>query len=351
MGKGRGAAKSIAMACVALVLPGAFAETVQLNQNCTVSVLNRNTQANPDGSWILPNVPANFGRVRARATCVNSGITTFGQSDYFTLSPNATVNLPHVQIGNLTPIPASISVTTPTPTITSLGGTAQLTVTATYNGAPSQNLTASSAGTSYSTTNPAIATGLERRPGDSGDHGDGGDPGDQRRYGGDALDPRTAGGRGGFGQRRNPGRFRVVARAERARPDRRIAGSGSRRFEQSARVSARHRHEQSGHRRRRNQRWRRGERDGPGLYHRRRARLLPHQSAAGRYGQRRSLGLHRSTHRQRPDECGEPEPGGGDGPRGCLAGQFHHDRERVVRRGERAVDGDRASDRQSLRST
>src|SRR6476661_6266260 len=57
----------------------------QLSQNCIVSVLNRNTPVNPDGSWILPNVPAGFGLVRARANCVNGGITTSGQSDAFTL--------------------------------------------------------------------------------------------------------------------------------------------------------------------------------------------------------------------------------------------------------------------------
>ena len=42
--------------------------SAQLNQNCTVSVLNRNVPVNADGTWVLPNVPANFGTVKARAT-------------------------------------------------------------------------------------------------------------------------------------------------------------------------------------------------------------------------------------------------------------------------------------------
>ena len=50
----------------------------QLNQNCTVSVLNRNVQVNPDGSWVLPNIPANVGQVKARATCVQNGMTGIG---------------------------------------------------------------------------------------------------------------------------------------------------------------------------------------------------------------------------------------------------------------------------------
>ena len=60
---------------------GVFA---QLNENCTVSVLNRTTRVRPDGSWLINNVPATFGgvRARARATCVQNGITQSGQSSF-----------------------------------------------------------------------------------------------------------------------------------------------------------------------------------------------------------------------------------------------------------------------------
>src|SRR5690242_1467231 len=64
----------------------------QLDQNCVVSVLNRTVQANPDGSWVILNVPANLGQVRARATCVRDGATSTGQSDFFTPQANGTVN-------------------------------------------------------------------------------------------------------------------------------------------------------------------------------------------------------------------------------------------------------------------
>src|SRR5438270_8978541 len=86
----------------------------QLNQNCVVSVLNRTVQVNADGSWVLPNIPANFGQVKARATCVQNGLTTFGESDFFSVSPNTAVNLPTITLGNTTPIPMSLSIT-PTP--------------------------------------------------------------------------------------------------------------------------------------------------------------------------------------------------------------------------------------------
>ena len=58
---------AIALAGLAAALTMAPA-SAQLNENCVVSVLNRNVQARADGTWVLPNIPANFGSVRARAT-------------------------------------------------------------------------------------------------------------------------------------------------------------------------------------------------------------------------------------------------------------------------------------------
>ena len=55
------------MAAVALaVLCAPDEAAAQLNQYCTVSVLNRTVRVNADGTWVLPNVPANTGRVKAR---------------------------------------------------------------------------------------------------------------------------------------------------------------------------------------------------------------------------------------------------------------------------------------------
>src|SRR5947209_15930056 len=121
--------------CLALLLLG-FLGVVpafsQLNQNCVVSVLNRNVQVNADGSWVLPNIPANFGPVRARATCVNNGVTQFGQSDFFTIQANGSANVPHIILGLTTPIPNSMSAVAQATTLSQAGATAQLTVTATY---------------------------------------------------------------------------------------------------------------------------------------------------------------------------------------------------------------------------
>lgn len=86
---------------------------------------------NPDGTWVLPNVPANFGQVKARATCIQNGLTIFGESAFFSVPANGAVNLPTITLGATTPIPASLAIAPSAPTLTSAGQTVQLVVTAT----------------------------------------------------------------------------------------------------------------------------------------------------------------------------------------------------------------------------
>lgn len=130
----------------------------QLNDSCVVSVLNRTVQVNADGSWVLPNVPADFGLVRARATCIQNGVTTFGQSDLFSLGANQTLNLPHIQFGPTTPIPVSLTIQSSATMLTQPGQIAQLSVNATYADTTTADLTAASSGTQYTASNPSIAT-------------------------------------------------------------------------------------------------------------------------------------------------------------------------------------------------
>lgn len=130
----------------------------QLNENCVVSVLNRNVSVSHDGTWVLPNIPANFGQVRARATCVENGITRSGQSDLFTLPANGSVTLPPITLGATTPIPTALSVNTPITTLTTAGAVTQLNVTATYSDGTGADVTTAASGTQYTISNPFIAT-------------------------------------------------------------------------------------------------------------------------------------------------------------------------------------------------
>jgi hypothetical protein len=106
-----------------------------------VSVLNRTVPVNADGTWVLPNIPANFGPVRARATCVSNGATQFGQSAFFTIPANGSTDVPSIVLGAVTPIPTAITVSSVNASLTSAGQTAQLSVIASYaSGSPADGM-------------------------------------------------------------------------------------------------------------------------------------------------------------------------------------------------------------------
>ncbi len=148
----------LATATLGIVLCSAQQAAAQLNEHCTVSVLNRTVRVNPDGSWQLRNIPARFGRVKARATCVQDGVTRFGESDLFTVPRNGSITLPIIILGPVSPIPASVAVSPANASLTAAGESLQLTVTATYPSGATSDVTAADTGTNYTTSNPAIAT-------------------------------------------------------------------------------------------------------------------------------------------------------------------------------------------------
>src|SRR5215472_7584260 len=77
----------------------------QLNQNCVVSVLNRNVQVNADGTWVLPNIPANFGPVRPRTPCPTTGEPRCGTSFFSPPPANVSTIARGTTVGQPTHIP------------------------------------------------------------------------------------------------------------------------------------------------------------------------------------------------------------------------------------------------------
>ena len=139
--------RALCLSAFLFVFPGAaFA---QLNENCVVSVLNRTGEVQADGTWSIPNVPADFGEVRARATCVENGQTTSGSSASFTIPPNGTVSVEPIVLGQAAPIPSSLNITAPAGIPASVGASAPLTVTALYPNNPAQDVTFQTSGTTY----------------------------------------------------------------------------------------------------------------------------------------------------------------------------------------------------------
>ena len=147
---------------IALVLtwisPATHAATIPLDESCVVSILNRSARVAADGTWRIDNVPANFGLVRVRATCVKNGVTMSGQSDFISLEADINNGFSPFGLGNATPIPSTILLTAPSTTLNGVNATVQLTVTATYPDASTRNISAAGTGTSYTVSSPATAT-------------------------------------------------------------------------------------------------------------------------------------------------------------------------------------------------
>lgn len=129
-----------------------------LNENCTVSVLNRTAQVKADGTWSLPNIPTNMGPVRFRATCIENGITHSGQTGWILVPPNGVIKVGDIPLGDISYPPENIIINSPSTTLTAIGADMQIQVGAVYPDGTAINVTPATEGTVYTTSNPAIAT-------------------------------------------------------------------------------------------------------------------------------------------------------------------------------------------------
>ncbi len=128
-----------------------------LDDRCVVSVLNRVAQVRADGTWILRNVPTNFGPVRARATCTQDGATRTGQTDPFVVPEDGVVSVSDLFPVELAPVPAAVVVASNVVDLAAIGETTQLTVQALFPDATAQDVTLDP-NTTYLSTNPTIAS-------------------------------------------------------------------------------------------------------------------------------------------------------------------------------------------------
>ena len=115
------------LASAATFCLGSTPAQAQLNENCVISILNRTAQVQPDGSWRIANVPGSFGSLRARATCVEGGVTVTGESSLIAFQAGISNGFDaEIVLGAVDPIPAALAVTAPISTLTSAGATAFL---------------------------------------------------------------------------------------------------------------------------------------------------------------------------------------------------------------------------------
>lgn len=150
----------VAAGATALVLLlGAADARAQLDETCTVSALNRTVRVGPGGDWVLPNIPTNSGPIRVRATCVNpDGSLRSGQSGFFVLTDAQILEAPEIRFDLTEPVPATLELSAPEDILTAAGQTVQLRTVLTYTDGSTAEATLASAGTSYQSSNPAIAT-------------------------------------------------------------------------------------------------------------------------------------------------------------------------------------------------
>jgi hypothetical protein len=134
----------------------------QIDQNCTATVQNRSVQVNPDGTFAIPNVPVDsLSLFRVRVLCKNpDGTTTPGQSGLLTFVPNSSTNVGAFDFDNITPIPVSLDLSAEEgdTSITNLGDTRHIFVFGTLPDGSQVGLNLPDSGTTYASSNPAIAT-------------------------------------------------------------------------------------------------------------------------------------------------------------------------------------------------
>lgn len=147
------------LAVMGLYFAGVANAQPTLNENCVINILNRTVNVQPDGTWFLDNVPSTAGIARARATCVDNSLTVSGQTEYFSITPGNRTEAGAVEFSQPEPIPSLIAFSqTGASTLTGVGASLQLAVVATYANGSTSDISSSTTGINYRSSNPDIVT-------------------------------------------------------------------------------------------------------------------------------------------------------------------------------------------------
>lgn len=132
----------------------------QLDSTCMVSALNRTAPVDANGIWLLPNVPADLGLLRIRATCVsaNGTVTSGASASLYSVPANGVVSVFDIAFQSPAPIPTTLTLASPFLTFNQQGQTAQLALIATYADESTADVTPAALGASYRSSNPAIVS-------------------------------------------------------------------------------------------------------------------------------------------------------------------------------------------------
>lgn len=134
------------------------AHAQQLDESCSASVLNRTAQVNADGSFVIPNVPADDALYRVFVTCnPDDGPQRRGQSGFFAMASGTTL-VPTIDLTTLAPSPTALVLQASSTMLDGVGAAAQVSATCSYPGGSSRDCTSPGRGTTFNSSNAAICS-------------------------------------------------------------------------------------------------------------------------------------------------------------------------------------------------
>ena len=130
----------------------------RLDEDCIASILNRQVQVSPDGTFALGNVPVPVGAFRVRVVCERPEGVERAQSPFTLGVPNGETLMGEITFGVDDPVPVSLELSAATTVLTPSTPGVQLVTTGTLLDGTQIDLTPGASGTFYVSSNPAIAT-------------------------------------------------------------------------------------------------------------------------------------------------------------------------------------------------
>jgi hypothetical protein len=129
------------------------------NVGCTVTIENRSTQVDSDGTWSIPNVPIIYGQYQVHIVCPQTdGTLLDAYSPYVNLNNNANAAIPLLPLSVPSALPQGLSLTVSAGSLSAAGSQMQLSTIQVFSDGTGTDATLGSEGTTYFSSNTAVAT-------------------------------------------------------------------------------------------------------------------------------------------------------------------------------------------------
>jgi len=136
-----------------------YSQTVDagLDASCIASTMNRSAPVTENGGFSIRNIPVPNGPFRVRVVCDRLDGTSFSSSQFLLGNPNDVTHIGDLLIGSVSDVPESLLLSSTNNTLSTANPTAQIIVDGYYSDASSRDLSASTSGTRYQSSNSMIA--------------------------------------------------------------------------------------------------------------------------------------------------------------------------------------------------